>query len=84
MKRLILAATMAVSTLSGCTTAQTTRACAIGEVAGKTLAQLLADLRAAGVDGPLAEKLALGLFLGQTARADVCAVIASPVVVPGG
>lgn len=81
MKAFLLAPLLIIS--SGCATTQINHACVISEVAGRTLAQLLTDLQAAGVTGPLAEKLALALSLGQTTAASVCAIIAAPpVVVP--
>jgi hypothetical protein len=74
MKKLLFSL-LAAASLSACTTNQIDRGCALGQVAGLTLSQILANLQAAGVVGELATKLANALFLGEATRASVCAVL---------
>lgn len=75
MKRLILAATMAASTLSGCATLTSPANCQRALSGLETASEIVAVLQARGVAPAVAAKIARALVIGQVSLAAACAVI---------
>lgn len=83
MKRLILAATLAAGTLSGCATVLSPANCERALSGLETAQEIIAVLQARGVAPEIATKIANALTLGSITLAAACASVPpAPVAVP--